>query len=145
MDRLLDRTLTGPFFLRMPQVAKMVMDAIHYRDGRSYHLHAYVIMPNHVHLLMTPLIEASKVMQSLKRFTARESNLLLGLTGQPFWQDESYDRLVRNDTEFERICSYIEINPVKAGPATSPEEFQWSSAWPIDNRPQIDNLPHKSE
>ena len=145
MDRLLDRSCTGPLYLRMPDVARMVTEAIRYRDGRSYHLHSFVIMPNHVHLLMTPQAAVSKVMQSLKRFTAREGNRILGLTGQPFWQDESYDRLVRNGTEFERIWHYIEMNPVKAGLATSPEEFQWSSAGPIDNRPQVDNLPHKSE
>ena len=91
---------------------------------------------------MTPLEDVSKVMQSLKRFTARESNGMLGLTGQPFWQDESYDRLVRNDTEFDRILNYIERNPVTAGLASTPEEFPWSSARPIGNRPQVDNLPH---
>src|ERR1019366_5988438 len=84
------------------------------------------------------------VMQSLKRFTAREGNRMLGLTGQPFWQDESYDRLVRNDTEFERMVHYIERNPVTDGLAGTPEEFPWSSARPIDNRPQVDNLPHIS-
>jgi len=68
----------------------------------------------------------------------------LGLTGQPFWQDESYDRLVRNDTEFERIVHYIERNPVTAGLVGIPEEFPWSSARPIDNRPQVDNLPRIS-
>jgi putative transposase len=144
MDRLLDSTCTGPLFLRMPEVAKMVMDAIHYRDQRTYQLHSFVVMPNHVHLLMTPQEAVSKVMQSLKRFTAREGNRMLGLTGQPFWQDESYDRLIRNDTEFERIVHYIERNPVTAGLAATPEEFPWSSARPIANRPQVDNLPHSS-
>src|SRR5262245_2233204 len=67
-------------------------------------------------------------------------NRMLGLTGQPFWPDESYDRQVRNDAEFERICNYIETNPVKAGLAATPEEFQWPSAGPIDNR--VANLPH---
>ena len=122
----------------------MVMDAIHYRDLRTYQLHAFVVMPNHVHLLMTPLMAVSKVMQPLKRFTAREGNRMLGLTGQPFWQDESYDRLARNGTEFERIVRYIERNPVTAGLAATPEMFPWSSARPIDNRPQVDNLPHIS-
>ena len=69
---------------------------------------------------------------------------MLGLTGQPFWQDESYDRLVRNDTEFDGIVHYIERNPVTAGLAATPEEFPWSSATPIANRPQVDNLPHTS-
>ena len=94
-------------------------------------------MPNHVHLLMTPLLAVSKVMQSLKRFTAREGNRIRGVGGRPFWQDESYDRLVRNDTEFARITHYIETNPVKAGLAATPEEFRWSSARPIDNRPHV--------
>jgi hypothetical protein len=67
---------------------------------------------------------------------------MLGLTGLPFWQDESYDRLVRNDTEFARIVDYIERNPVTAGLVATPEEFPWSSARPIANRPQVDNLPH---
>jgi len=122
----------------------MVTDAIRYRDRhlRHYQLHAFVVMPNHVHLLMTPLVAVSRVMQSLKRFTAREGNRILGLTGRSFWQDESYDRLVRNDAEFERITHYIEMNPVKAGLAITPEEFPWSSARPIDNRPQVGNLPH---
>jgi hypothetical protein len=82
-------------------------------------------------------------MHSLKRFTAKEGNRMLGLTGQPFWQDESYDRLIR-DGEFERIANYIEMNPVKAGLVSAPEDFPWSSARPIDNRPQVVNLPHMS-
>ena len=145
MDRILDSTCDGPLFLRMPEVAQMVVDAIHYRDRRIYHLHAFVVMPNHVHLLMTPLVVVSKVLQSLKRFTAREGNRMLGLTGQPFWQDESYDRLVRNDTEFAHIAHYIERNPVTAGLATTPEEYPWSSVGRDSNPPQVanvDNLPH---
>ena len=150
MDRILDSTATGPLFLRMPDIANMVVNAIQYRDDRDgslrhYQLHAFVVMPNHVHLLMTPLVEVSKVMQSLKRFTAREGNRILGLTGKPFWQDESYDRLVRNETEFERIADYVAWNPVKAGLVATPEAFPWSSAGPIDNRPQVDNLPHSGE
>ena len=137
MDRILDSATTGPLFLRMPEVAKMVMEAINYRDQRTCQVHSFVIMPNHVHLLMTPFEAVPKVMQSLKRFTAREGNRMLGLTGQPFWQDESYDRLVRNDTEFDRIVHYIEKNPVMAGLAATPDEFPWSSAKSIGNRPSL--------
>jgi REP element-mobilizing transposase RayT len=145
MDRILDNTRMGPFYLRIPEIAAMVVDAIHVRDGRDYRLHAYVVMPNHVHLLITPATEVCKVMQSLKRFTAREGNKILGLTGKPFWQDESFDRLVRNNKELESITDYIEMNPVTAGLAASPEEFRWSISWPINNRPQVDNLPHISK
>jgi len=111
----------------------MVVGAIRYRQEclGHYQLHAYVVMAN----LITPHVEVSRLMQSLKRFTAREANRMLGLTGQPFWQDESYDRLVRDQTEFQRIVRYIEMNPVKSGLAATPEDFPWSSAGPIDNRP----------
>jgi putative transposase len=81
-------------------------------------------------------------MQSLKRFTARECNKILDLTGEPFWRDESYDRVVRDRTEFQRTAHYIEMNPVNAGLVATPEEFLWSSARPIANRPQVANLPH---
>ncbi|MGA2589020.1 MAG: transposase [Bryobacteraceae bacterium] len=140
MDRLLDNARTGPLYLRQPEIARMVVDAIHYHERSlgHYDLHCYVVMGNHVHFLITPLVQVSKLMQSLKRVTAREGNRILGLTGQPFWQDESYDRVVRDETEFRRIACYIEMNPVKAGIAATPEEFLWSSARPIDNRT---NLP----
>jgi len=142
MDRLLARATSGPLYLRQSETAAMLVEAIRYRDPGDYELHSFVVMPNHVHILVTPHASLSKTMQSLKRFTAREGNRLLGLTGQALWQDESYDRLVRDDREFERIERYIEMNPVSAGLVAEPEEFRWSSAWPIANRPQVANLPH---
>jgi REP element-mobilizing transposase RayT len=102
-------------------------------------------MPNHVHLLITPLVEVSKLMQSLKRFTAVEANRILARTGKSFWQDESYDRMVRSDREFQNIAHYIEMNAVNAGLATTPEDFAWFRATPIDNRPQLDKLPHSKQ
>jgi len=142
VDRLLDNACTGPLFLKKPEIAVVVVEAIQYRDMRQFELHSYVVMPNHVHLLMTPLADVSEIMQSLKRFTARQCNGILGLTGRTFWQSESYDRLVRGEAEFWNIVRYIEMNPVKAGLATTPEDFSWSSARPIANRPQVANLPH---
>jgi putative transposase len=136
MDRLLDNARTGPLYLRQPEIARMVVEAIHYQEDAlgHYALYNYVVMGNHVHILVTPRVEVSKAMQSLKRFTAKEANCMLNRTGRPFWQDESYDRLVRDETEFRRIVRYIEMNPVKAGLVASPEEFPWSSVSPIDNR-----------
>jgi len=146
MDRLLDTARRGPLYLGLPGIAALVEGAIRYRDTAGlYRLHAYVVMPNHVHMLVTPHTGISAIMQSPKRYTARQANLVLARTGQAFWQEESYDRLVRNRNEFERISAYIERNPVTAGLAPSPEEFRWSSARPIGNRPQISNLPHNSE
>ncbi len=67
-------------------------------------------------------------MKSLKGATAREANRLLGRTGEPFWQKESYDHWVRSQREFEKIRAYIESNPVKAGLVQEPEDYPWSSA-----------------
>jgi hypothetical protein len=68
-------------------------------------------------------------MQRLKGASAREANALLGLTGVPFWQDESYDHLVRSPEQFERIENYILQNPVRAGLARVAEEYRWSSGF----------------
>jgi len=144
MDRLLDHATSGPLYLRQPEIARIMVEAIRYRDPKQYEFHEFVVMPNHVHLLVTPHMPVSGLMQSLKRFTARECNRIMGLTGQPFWQEESYDRLVRNQEEFAKIARYIEMNPVRAGLVTSPEEFLWSSVGPIANRPQVGNLSYIS-
>ncbi len=143
MDRLLDSARNGPLHLRRPEIANMTVEALHYHEKNldHYDLHAYVIMANHVHILITPHVEVSKVMHSLKLFTGREASRVLGLAG-PFWQHESYDRLVRDGTEFQRIIRYIERNPVHAGLVTMPEDFRWSSARPIDNRPPVGDRPH---
>src|SRR5438874_9522762 len=78
--------------------------------------------------LVTPHVVATKWLGPLKGFTAHEANRILYRRGQPFWQDESYDHLVRSGREFERIRGYIETNPVKAGLAAAAERFRWSSA-----------------
>ena len=125
----------------------MVVEAIYYHGEAMghYQLHNFVVMANHVHLLITPHVPVSKLMQSLKRFTTREANRILGVINQPFWQDESYDRLIRDDTEFEKIANYIDMNPVTAGVVTSPEEFLGSSGKRIANPPPVANLPHREE
>jgi putative transposase len=129
MDRMLDRAESGPKHLSIPEIAALVVEAI--RDGERrfsrYQLDSFVVMANHVHLLVTPSVPSAKWLRTLKGFTAHEANLILGRTGNPFWQSESYDHLVRPD-EHDRIRRYIENNPVKAGLVASPEDFLWSSA-----------------
>ena len=85
-------------------------------------------MANHVHVLLLPLISPSRLLQSLKGPTAREANLILDRTGRKLWQAESYDHWVRDDLELERIASYIETNPVKAGLVDRADKYRWSSA-----------------
>ncbi len=130
LDRLLDEARTGPSYLRLPIIAEMVVDSIHYHAdvlGR-YALHAYAVMPNHVHLLATPHVSLPKLTKGLKSFTAKRANEILGLTGKPFWHQESYDHLVRSQRESDRIRSYIEQNPVRAGLVLETDQYRWSSA-----------------
>src|SRR5260370_35493976 len=93
-----------------------------------YELGAYVVMSNHVHVLLLPRIAPSKLMQSLKGVTARDANRILCRTGETFWQAESYDHWVRDEKEWGRIAEYIENNPVKAGLVARAEDYRWSSA-----------------
>jgi putative DNA methylase len=129
LDGLLDRGAAGPLYLRMAEVAGLVEEAIRAGAETDYSLHAWVVMPNHVHLLITPLRDVSEILNRLKGVTARAANRWLGREGERFWQAESYDRLVRDEKEFRRIESYILRNPVKAGLAASVEEYRWSSGW----------------
>ena len=129
MDRYLDTTRVGPMFLRYPEVARLMVAALkrgHERE--SYDLRAFVVMANHVHVLLRPNQAANRVLQWLKGTTAREANQILSRTGQPFWQRESYDHWVRSERELERIVAYIENNPVKAGRVTESSEYPWSNA-----------------
>ena len=73
MDRLLDEARDGPFHLRQPAVADMIVEAIHYNSTilKHYLLHAFVVMPNHVHLLATPALALPKLTKSLKGITAK--------------------------------------------------------------------------
>jgi REP element-mobilizing transposase RayT len=130
MDRMLDEARNGASYLRLPAVAEMVMEAIEYNSKTlgHYTLHAFVVMPNHVHLLATPRVSLPKLTKSLKGITAKRANELLATTGRPFWVEESYDHLVRNDREFEKIQPYVEENPVRAGLARTASEYRWSSA-----------------
>ena len=108
----------------------MVVGAIYYNAQvlAHYILHAFAVMPNHVHVLITPAVPLSKLTKSLKGITAKRANLMLGRTGSSFGQVESYDHEVRHESEFERIRSYIENNPVPAGLAPEVCRYRCSSA-----------------
>ena len=85
-------------------------------------------MANHVHILIYPAVKLSKITKSIKNFSARQANAILGLTGQPFWQEESYDHWVRGPKELENVVRYIQENPVSAGLVERVEDWRWSSA-----------------
>jgi len=130
VDRELDRAAFGPSCLKDERVARCVVDALRFGERKLglYELYAYVVMVNHVHVLLRPRVPLARITRLVKGVTARKANEILGRKGQPFWQDESYDHWVRSEAEFNRIMSYIERNPVTAGLVAKPEDWPWSSA-----------------
>lgn len=131
-DKLLDMATDGPKWLSDPRVAKLVCEAIHFRDGKMYDLIAFCVMPNHAHLVFAPLPKdegeyhaLSMIMHGLKGYTGWEANDILGLR-EHFWQHESYDHYVRDAYELARVVDYVLWNPVKAGLAESWEEWPWT-------------------
>jgi putative transposase len=97
-------------------------------ERNFYNLEAWVIMPNHVHMLIQPKVPVAILMRWLKGSTARNANQILNLTGQPFWQQETWDHYIRRAAQLDRTIHYIERNPVSAGLASCPENWPWSSS-----------------
>jgi REP element-mobilizing transposase RayT len=131
-DAALDAAQSGPHWLADPQIAPVVVEALHHRDEQVYDLVAFCVMPNHVHLVCTPLQREDgtyhvlyRMLQSLKRHTARQSNKILRRQGT-FWQGESYDHVVRDEAELMRIIWYVINNPVKAGLVSDWESWPWT-------------------
>ena len=148
-EETLDNADSGPVWLKDDRIAKEIAESLHYRDGKMYCLDAYCIMSNHVHVVFTPLTMQSSrtdivnseentaqtkdlcyntlsvIMQSLKGYTARKANHLLGRSGA-FWQPESYDHIVRDASEWQRIVAYVLNNPVKAGLVDRWEKWKWN-------------------
>lgn len=118
----------GSCLLREPACAQIVEDALLFGDGKRYQLLAWVVMPNHVHVLIEqkPDWPLSKVVQSWKRHTSRQIHRL-GF-GSPLWQRDYWDRLVRNERHLQTVKRYIEENPVAAGLVNKASQWPWGSA-----------------
>ncbi len=128
IQRYLDQGY-GSGHLKNPNIASLIQNALLYFDSERYKLSAWVVMPNHVHFLATPFagIAISQIMQSLKNYTARMSNRLLKCKGA-FWQQDYFDRYIRDAKHFENTIAYIENNPVKARLCKTPDDWKFSSA-----------------
>lgn len=128
-DGLLDQH-HGACLLARDDVATIVREALLFGARERYALYGWVVMPNHVHVLMqtTPGWSLSRIMRDLKGFTARRINVLLGREGA-VWQKEYYDRYMRNPRHFDAGERYIAMNPVKAGLVEAPHLYRWSSAF----------------
>jgi putative transposase len=128
-DQTLDRASVGPLWLKDSRVAECLVTALQRsQEQELFRLHAYVVMANHVHVLLAPMLSLSQITHFVKGATAREANKILGRTGARFWQDETFDRWIRNTSEWNRVRAYIERNPVTAGLVRNPSEWPWSSA-----------------
>ncbi len=104
-----------------------------HEHGRRVTLHAFVVMPNHVHLLFTPLttptgepFPIAEIMNGIKGSSSHDVNKILGRKGT-LWEPESFDRIIRSDADFEAKMIYIIGNPLAAGLAKGPDDYQW--AW----------------
>ncbi len=119
----------GACYLRDDRIAALVEQALKHFDGERYHLVAWCVMPNHVHVLIQQIEghPLSKVIQSWKSFTAHEANKILGRSGD-FWMPDYFDRFIRDEKHFDAVVEYIHQNPIKAGLVSAPEEWPWSSA-----------------
>jgi REP element-mobilizing transposase RayT len=121
----------GECFLNQPAIADLVAGALKFFERQRYELRAWVVMPNHVHVVVWPISPhtLSDILHSWKSYTATQANKLLKRVGKPFWQDESYDHLVRDDTDMARCCHYTIMNPVNARLCAQPEDWKWSSVY----------------
>jgi REP element-mobilizing transposase RayT len=105
----------GSSLMKSPEIADCVQEIITFHDGNHFQLHAWCIMPNHVHLVIEPNkgIELSSIMQNIKSVSSHRINELLSNRGT-VWQKEPYDHIVRNEASYCTLINYVVNNPVKA-------------------------------
>lgn len=118
----------GSCVLGRPEIAAIVHDALLHFEGQRYHLGAWCVMPNHVHVVLTPVAghHLSHILHTWKSFTSNKINCRLRRKG-PLWERESFNHLIRNAKYIERFILYTESNPVEAGLCRAPQEWAFSS------------------
>jgi REP element-mobilizing transposase RayT len=120
-------------FVLPEETRTLVFDHCLFENGRKIHMHAFVVMPDHVHLLFTPLesdrgepYALAEIMHGIKGASSHSVNKLLSRQGT-LWEPESFDRITRSDADFEYRVLYIVQNPIAAGLAKGPDDYRW--AW----------------
>ncbi len=135
-DNLLDKYSSNNFWLKQPNIAQIVAKKLHDLDSQKYQLISFCIMPNHVHLLVklfeqntseenSTRYPLTSILKQIKGSTAVQCNKILKRSGQ-FWQHESYDHLVRDCSERQKIIRYILQNPVQAGLVPNWKKWPWT-------------------
>lgn len=136
----------GGCLLADERVAEIVEETLLHYDGTRYALLAWVIMPNHVHVVVetlsgTPL---ARMLQNWKGYSARQVNALLGRQGT-LWHREYYDRYIRDVTHLENAVLYVHNNPVKAGLVEAPAEWRYGSARRVAGVDRMWHVPYEGQ
>jgi REP element-mobilizing transposase RayT len=129
IEEYLDRGI-GACELGQAAIAEILIRSLLMFNGERYILAAWVVMPNHGHILLKPLpgFSLTSIMKGLKGNTANQANKFLGRKGR-FWHPDYFDRYIRDETHFRKTVRYIENNPVKAGLVETPDQWEYSSAY----------------
>jgi REP element-mobilizing transposase RayT len=118
----------GECHLRNARIAALVQGNLWHHDGVKYRLLAWVIMPNHLHALIEIWqVAMGKILHGWKSYTSKGANRILRREGT-FWEDDYFDRKIRDEQHLRRVVRYIENNPVSARLVRAPEDWLWSSA-----------------
>lgn len=127
-------------FILPEEARSLIFDHCLFENGRKVHLHAFVVMPDHVHMLFTPLFDEqgepfalATIMNGIKGASSHSESKLLGRKGA-LWEAESFDRMIRSDADFEYRMLYIVQNPIAAGLAKGPDDYRW--AWRESAQPR---------
>ena len=125
----------GSCILAIPEVANEVISSWIFYDQKRYDVLAYVVMPNHVHILIKVYKNETlaTIVKSWKSFSARKIQSILPKLNkpalEPIWQKDYWDRYIRDKDHFYYAMEYIHKNPTKAGLVKKPEDWTWSSAY----------------
>jgi len=122
-----------------PWARSIVLDCCTFGHEKKYRLYVAVVMPDHVHLILTPLVDLnnsamfrlSQIMRSIKSYSARRINAELGC--KTLWQEESFDRVIRSSESLDAKIAYVMANPVRKGLVHLPEQYAWLWRKPMEN------------
>jgi REP element-mobilizing transposase RayT len=139
-------SLTEPIPQSTFTPAFIIEESLFFHYGKKFFTDAYVIMPDHIHLLIRPVNGwlLARILHGLKGFTAREINKAFGRSGS-LWQPESFDHLVRNEADWLDKFDYIHNNPVKSGIVSDPRDYEFSSYVTLYSVGRLETLPKNQD
>lgn len=124
--------------LQSDRIAELFLEGLYHYRGQKYSLHEFVVMPDHVHLLINPLESLERAMQCIKGSFSFRAKRECGYVGE-IWESSYYDHRVRDSVEYARMRTYIHENPVRRHLVERAEDYLYSSAntrWELDEVPQ---------